>query len=331
MTRFDVTLAGEITMDLVMYGLPEHLPLEQELLATGMALTLGGSSAITAHNLAALGSRVGFVSQIADDPFTELCVRTLKHAGVDLSCTVPPKPGVGTGVTVLLQHKTSRRALTSSGTISALRYEDLDLNYLASGKHFHLSSFFLQSSLQKDAPRLLAAMREAGLTTSLDTNDDPANQWQGPVTDTLRSVDVFMPNERELLCISGETDLEHAVHRLSQIVPTLVVKRGAEGALVIHKGRRYTAPAVNVDVVDAVGAGDSFNAGFLHAYVNGGDTPECLAFGNLCGACSTTASGGTQAFSNTKHMREFFAKRGGVPQQKTATPAAADAAALAGL
>ena len=61
MAQFDITLAGEITMDLLMYGLPEELPVERELLATGMALTLGGSSAITAHNLAVLGSRTGFI------------------------------------------------------------------------------------------------------------------------------------------------------------------------------------------------------------------------------------------------------------------------------
>lgn len=331
MSRFDVTLAGEITMDMVMYGLPEHLPLEQELLATGMALTLGGSSAITAHNLAALGSKVGFIPQTADDPFTELCVHTLKNAGVDLSCAVPPKLSIGTGVTVLLQHEASRHALTSSGTISALRYEDLDLNYLASARHFHLSSFFLQSGLQKDAPRLLAGMREAGLTTSLDTNDDPANEWQGPVIDTLRSVDIFMPNERELLCISGEANFEHALHKLSQVVPTLVVKRGAEGALVVHDGRRYAAPAMQTEIVDAVGAGDSFNAGFLHAYVNGGTIPECLEFGNLCGAYSTTASGGTQAFSSAERMAAFLARHGKQPSPKNALPAVTNAVVLPSL
>ena len=328
MARFDVTLAGEITMDLVMYGLPEHLPVEHELLATDMALTLGGSSAITAHNLAALGSKVGFIPQIADDPFSALCLRTLEHAGVDLTCTVQPKSGIGTGVTVLLQHESSRRALTSSGTISALRYEDLDLDYLTSGKHFHLSSFFLQSGLQKDVPRLLALMREAGLTTSLDTNDDPAGKWQGPVLDALRYVDIFMPNERELLGISGEANFESAVRKLSQLVPMLVVKRGAEGALVVHNGNRYTSPAIPVALIDAVGAGDSFNSGFLHAYVNGGNVQECLDFGNLCGACSATARGGTQAFSNTRHLLAFLDRHAKTPRPKTSLPTVTEAVIL---
>lgn len=310
LTRFDITLAGEITMDLVLYGLPEDLPIEQELLASGMALTLGGSSAITAHNLAALGSKVGFIPQIASDTFTELCLRNLREAGVDISKAVHPKPGIGTGVTVLLQHEIARRALTYSGTISALQYDDLDLDYLTSGKHFHLSSFFLQSGLQPNAPRLLAEMKAAGLTTSMDTNDDPANLWLGPVEATLRSVDIFMPNRRELCGISGEKTFENAVEKLAAVVPMLVVKCGSEGALVVHKGKRYTAPAVPVQITDVVGAGDSFNSGFLHAYVNGGEVQECLEFGNICGAFSTTTSGGTLAFRDRAEMLAFFAQNG---------------------
>ena len=54
-SRFDVTIAGEINLDLILYGLPEVMPLERELLASNFQLTLGSSSAIVAHNLAALG------------------------------------------------------------------------------------------------------------------------------------------------------------------------------------------------------------------------------------------------------------------------------------
>ena len=312
MKRFDVTLAGEITMDFVMYGLPEELPVERELLATDMALTPGGSSAITAHNLAMLGSSAGFIAQIAHDPFTDVCLHSLKQAGVDLTKVVAPKEGIRTGVTVLLQHETSRRALTYSGTISALRYEDLDLAYLASGTHFHLSSFFLQSGLRDDVPKLLSNMRQAGLTTSMDTNDDPENRWQGPIAETLREVDILMPNEREVCRLANDPDFESALHKLEKIVPTLVVKRGANGALVVHKGERYSAPGIPAHIVDVIGAGDSFNAGFLHTFVHGGDIAECLRMGNLCGAYSTTASGGTQAFRDRERMGLFMEQYGAI-------------------
>lgn len=306
MAQFDITLAGEITMDLLMYGLPEELPVERELLATGMALTLGGSSAITAHNLAVLGSRTGFIPQLGADPLTDLCLQTLITAGVDLSRAVLPKPNVGTGVTVLLQHEGGRRALTYSGTISDLRYEDLDLAYLASARHFHLSSFFLQSGLRDDVPKLLAAMRQAGLTTSLDTNDDPEDAWEGPIAETLGHLDILMPNEREACRLANELVLEDAIDKLAEMIPMLVIKRGAAGALVVHQGLRYEVPGHLTEVVDVIGAGDSFNAGFLHAFVHGATVNDCLALGNACGAYSTTGSGGTQAFSESQRMQQFL-------------------------
>lgn len=306
MAQFDVTLAGEITMDLLMYGLPEVLPVERELLATRMALTLGGSSAITAHNLAALGSRTGFIPQLGADPFTDLCLQTLLQAGVDLSRAVAPKPDISTGLTVLLQHERSRRALTYSGTISDLRYEDLDLAYLASGRHFHLSSFFLQSGLRDDVPKLLATMRQAGLTTSLDTNDDPDDLWEGPITETLAHLDILMPNEREACRLANESTLEDAIDKLAEMIPMLVIKRGAAGALVVHEGLRYEAPGHLTEVVDVIGAGDSFNAGFLHAFVHGARVGDCLKLGNACGAYSTTASGGIQAFSEPQRVQHFL-------------------------
>jgi sugar/nucleoside kinase (ribokinase family) len=76
--------------------------------------------------------------------------------------------------------------------------------------------------------------------------------------------------------------------------------------MAIHGGQRFVAPATNVKVVDPVGAGDSFDAGFLQKFLHGADLESCLAFGNLCGAFSTTACGGTEAFCDRVAMRSFL-------------------------
>ncbi len=104
MPQFDITLAGEANLDMVFYGLPEELPMERELLASGFSTLLGGSAAITAHNMAALGSKTGFITQMGDDPWAAFCLRDLGKAGVDLSRVVPPRPNLRTGITVFLQH-----------------------------------------------------------------------------------------------------------------------------------------------------------------------------------------------------------------------------------
>lgn len=307
MKRFDVTLAGECNLDLLLHGLPEDLPTDRELLANGMALALGGSPAITAHNLAALGSRTGFITVRAADSFGQFCTEELVAAGVDLSHAVSAPPDACTGVSVLLEHEHSRRTLTWSGAAHDLRWEDLDLDYLASARHFHLSSYFLQEKLRGDIPRLFAHLKQAGLTISLDPNDDPQDEWGEDFLEVLRYVDVLMPNEREACAITREADPAAALKQLAKRVPLLVVKQGARGATAFHGRQRFHAEACAVSPLDAIGAGDSFNAGFLHAWLQGTSVEDSLRMGNLAGAFSTTAAGGTTALRNRSAFQKFAA------------------------
>ena len=303
MSKLDIAIAGEINLDLILYGLPEQMPTERELLASDFAITLGSSSAILAHNLAALGSRVGFVTKAGDDSFGSLAIDRLRERGVDLTRVVH---GAKSGVTLILPHGPQRHILTFPGTISELRFGDLNLDYLASARHFHMSSLFLQRELLPHVPELYRRMKSAGLTTSLDTNDDPDDRWDTILDEILPHVDILLPNEREAMKMSRTDDVETALSLLAQKVGTIVVKRGASGAVAIQNGRRFTALAAPVTVIDPVGAGDSFDAGFLHQFLRGADIANCLAYGNLCGAFSTTACGGTEAFRDAGRMQEFL-------------------------
>ena len=309
MARFDVTIAGELNLDLILYGLPEVLPPERELLANDMMLTLGSSSAIVAHNLASLGSHVGFLSCIGNDQFGQMALERLSAAGVDVSKVVQISGSVKTGLTVLLQRNGWRNILTYPGTIFDLKLEHLDFDYLTSSRHFHFSSFYLQRGLQAHVVELFKQLRSKGLTISLDCNDDPDDKWMG-LEEVLPYVDVFLPNERELKRIAGTENVEAAIDRLAAIVPLLVVKLGSEGAMAQTGKERVTSPAVKVDLVDPVGAGDSFDAGFLHEFLRGSNLTTCLRSGNLAGALSVTRPGGTEAFRNAEYRSNFFKQHG---------------------
>ncbi|HKU28584.1 MAG TPA: sugar kinase [Candidatus Sulfotelmatobacter sp.] len=307
MPTFDVTIAGELNLDLILYGLPEQLQPERELLANGMMLTLGSSSAIVAHNLSALGSKVGFQSRIGEDPLGAIALARLQQSGVDTS-QVRRVPGtITTGLTVILHHELWRNILTYSGTIAELSWDDLDLDYLADSKHFHLSSYYLLRALCPKVAELFRYLKSRGLTISLDTNDDPEDRW-GKLEEVLPYVDVFLPNEREACKAAATEDLETAISKLSELVPLVVVKRGRRGAIAKRGEERVISPAKVVEAVDTVGAGDSFDAGFLHEYVHGSDLATCLASGNLTGALSTTRPGGTEAFRDLTHRDSFIAK-----------------------
>ena len=230
MKRFDISVLGELNCDLILYGLPPVLEPEREHLATDFAMTLGSSSAIFAHNISLLGSRVGFTSSIGGDPLGKFCVDRLAESGVDVS-GVKCLPDKTTGVTVILPLAKSRQILTYPGTTFDLQYTHHDLEYLASAAHFHLSSFFLLRALRPDLPELFRRMKQAGLTTSLDTNDDPENLWANDVKAVLQSVDVFLPNEQEACKLAGTGDLDTALDALSRLVPVVVIKCGAQGAI----------------------------------------------------------------------------------------------------
>jgi sugar/nucleoside kinase (ribokinase family) len=306
MPRFDVTVVGELNLDLILYGLPPQLEPERELVANGLALTLGSSSAIFAHNLATLGSKVGFISRIGVDPLGDIALARLVEGGVDVS-QVRKMPGPSsTGVTVILPRPGCRNILTYPGTMREMCFEDLNLEYLADAQHFHISSFFLHSALRPHLPELFRYMKGHGLTTSLDPNDDPEDRWDDDLFEVLKFVDVFLPNDREVKKMTGADSLDAAVAALTPRIPVLVVKLGAEGAMACGPRGIVRCPARAVDTVDPVGAGDSFDAGFIHAYVCGADLADCLALGNSAGAFSITRPGGTEAFRDRAYLAQFF-------------------------
>jgi len=306
MPRFDVTIAGELNLDLILYGLPDELPPEREFLADRMMLTLGSSSAIVAHNLAALGSRVGFQSLIGDDPLGEIALDRLSASGVDVSGVRRVPGSTTTGITIILQRIGWRNILTYAGTIASLSLKDLDFDSLLDSRHFHLSSLYLQRGLLPDVAELFRRAKAAGLTTSLDTNDDPQDQWDGGLQALLKYVDVFLPNTREATCITGTADVNQAVNQLAKLVRLVIAKLGPDGALAQKAEQRFASPALNIAAVDAVGAGDSFDAGFLHEYLKGSDLTTCLASGNRAGALSVTRPGGTEAFRDKQYLEDFL-------------------------
>jgi len=322
LATFDVSVIGELNLDLILYGLPPELILEHEHLAKDLSITLGSSSAIFAHNLSSIGNKVGFSSCIGSDPFGEICLQRLGERGVDLS-RVRRMAGKTTGLTVILPQRTKRYILTYPGTMYDMSEKDLDLSYVFGAKHLHVSSYFLQKGLRASLLNIFRKAKDAGLTTSLDTNDDPEDRWSSEIQLLLKYTDIFLPNEREACKLAQVDDVERAAEVLSQKVRVLVIKRGSQGALARTGKVKFAAFPPVVDVADHVGAGDSFDAGFIHQFIRGGKIEDCLKFGNIVGALCVTRPGGTEAFRDPQHRDAFLRNhpiggdtRGAVPAKR---------------
>lgn len=302
----EVCVVGEINLDLILYGLPKDLVLDREHLASDMAFTLGSSSAIFAHNLCTLGTQVGFISKTGSDPLGAMAVERLSAAGVDISRMKQGAGKTSTGLTVVLPYRQHRYMLTYPGTMFEMQCSDIDMDYVLTARHFHLSSFYLHRALRPRIGDLFRQAKEGGLSTSLDTNDDPENQWAQDLLDVLKYVDIFFPNDREAKKIARTDDLSRALNLLAGLAKVVVVKRGSGSAICRSGDEQWSLAPPPVQVVDDVGAGDTFDAGFIHAYLLGAKLEDCLAFANIGAAYSVTKPGGTEAFRDRGGLFTFL-------------------------
>jgi sugar/nucleoside kinase (ribokinase family) len=289
-----VLCAGEINVDLVLQGYTEFPSPGKEVLVRDSRLVLGSATAIMAMGLARLGTPVAFVGRVGDDLWGRYCLEDMASRGIDLSRVVRGG-GLQTGVTVAITHPQDRALVTYLGAIGALTGADVPDAAFAGFDHLHASSFFFQDGLRPDFPDLFARARRAGLTTSLDTGFDPSGRWNDGLLETLRETDLFFPNEVELRALTRCADPADGLRRLQTDRTRVVVKLGPGGAMALAGGRLVQVPAYAVTTVDTTGAGDSFNAGFLHRWLLEAPLEDCLRLGNACGALSTRAMGGTAA------------------------------------
>ena len=307
---FDILVAGEINPDLILSGnvMPEFGQVEK--LVDSAALTVGSSSAIFACGAARLGLKVAFIGVCGDDIFGRFMLDEMSKRNVDVS-NVIVHPDGQTGLSVILNSpfdygsryvtqgvttrptaQGDRAILTHLGLIAELRASDIPDSLLAQARHLHVASYFLQTKLQPDLPALFKRARDLGLTTSLDTNYDPSEKWSG-FDELLAVTNVFLPNEAEAKSLTGADNVDEAANRLQSRVEAFAIKLGKDGALGISRSQRVRMSSIPVNVVDTVGAGDSFDAGFIYGYLNGWELEKSLRLACVCGALSTQQAGGT--------------------------------------
>jgi sugar/nucleoside kinase (ribokinase family) len=290
----DILVVGEVNADLVLTGDVTPAFGQAEKVIADAELTIGSSGAIFACGAARLGLRVAYSGVVGDDLFGRFMMDSLAARGVDTG-GIHLDPALKTGLSVILSRSDDRAILTHLGAIDKLRACQVDRSLLERARHLHTTSYFLQHALQPGLPALLTEARAAGTTISMDTNWDPAEGWNGGLQALLSQVDVFLPNEQEALAISGASDLAAALDGLSGRMPTVTIKLGAQGAIARRGGETAEHGGYPVAVVDTTGAGDSFDAGFLYGYLQGGSVADSLALAVACGALSTQAAGGTAA------------------------------------
>jgi ribokinase len=292
--EYDILTIGDMNVDLVFdlgRATPQFGQVEQWV--TDYFQEMGGSACIFACQAAKLGMRVAILGRVGDDSYGELMLRRLGESGVDTRF-VRVDPVLKTGLSLALCRQDGDRAiLTYAGSLNAVYPEDITDDFLRLGRHIHYCSYYLQTNLLPAVPDFLRQAKTIGLTISIDTNWDPSEKWDGGLQDSLRLADVFLPNEREARAITGCKNLSSAAQQLVELGQLTVVKLGAEGVLVVTPQGQLSVPVENVaHPVDTIGAGDSFDGGFVAAWLRGLPLEVCATVGNACGRANILARGG---------------------------------------
>ncbi len=303
--RFDLVVVGEINPDLVLNSksLPEFGQIEKYV--DDCNLSIGSSSVIFACGAARLGLKVAFIGKVGDDYFGHYMLDAMQNYGMDIT-GVLISTKIKTGLSVIINNESDRAILTYLGAISELKFDEVNLEIINNARHLHLGSYFMLKILRPDIDKLFKIAKEAGLSTSLDTNFDPLQKWGKELLKTLKSTDMFFPNEREVESIAGVNDLDSAIMKLSTTVPYLVVKLGPKGAIATYNGEKVTSPALDQKVIDTIGAGDSFDAGFVFGILKGWNLDKCLRSACICGSLSTRSFGGTNSQPTLKELQAYL-------------------------
>jgi sugar/nucleoside kinase (ribokinase family) len=292
--RFDLLVLGDANPDLILGVNAAPAFGQVETIVEDAALVLGGSGAILACGAARLGLRVALAGVIGDDLFGGFVRRSIEDEGIDTRA-LRVDGNRPTGLSVILARPDDRAILTSTGTIADLRGSSIDVDLVDSARHVHVSSYFMQRDLQRDLPALFDAAHARGATTSIDPNWDPDEHWDSGLIELLDRTDVFFPNAVEARLTTGIDDVEGAAKALAEHAKVVAVKLGTDGGFTVDADAVVRSESVPSEVVDTIGAGDSFDAGFLAGQLLGWPLERCLQLAVACGSMSTRAAGGTGA------------------------------------
>jgi sugar/nucleoside kinase (ribokinase family) len=249
----------------------------------------GGSAANSMAGVAALGGRAAFIGQVADDQLGEIFAHDMTSLGVRFE-TPPLSGGPPTGRCLILVTPDAQRTMnTSPGASHELTPAALDEELIRSAAVTFLEGY-LWGPEQPRAAMLRAAeiAHEADRTVAFTLSESLCIPGRREGVNSMierGTVDILFGNEDEVRQLSGCGELDECLAALAGAVPTLIVTRGAAGAVGVEGGRRVEIPAAPVErVVDTTGAGDLFAAGFIAARCRGHGLERCLEAGSLAAA-----------------------------------------------
>ncbi|MBI1280394.1 MAG: hypothetical protein GC179_19890 [Anaerolineaceae bacterium] len=283
---FDIVIPGNYFCDVIFTQMHDFPMLSAEIYSEGIKVVAGGGALNTATGLRRLGINAGWIGTLGTDFFSQYARNYVQQEKLDISLVRQLDTPLER-VTVALSYPNDRAFVTYAQKPPDIVELVMSAIEKVSFRHLHFPSLNVYEAM----PELLQICKAKHIRVSMDCQHSEETLDTPLVQEILSQVDIFMPNAVEARRVTGESKLSAALNRLSQITTGVVVKNGAEGAMAQFGSTGYHSRAFEVTPLDTTGAGDSFNAGFLAAYLQNLPIKTCLRWGNYCGAQSTLGYG----------------------------------------
>ncbi len=308
-----VTCVGIMGADVV--GKPiDALPEKGKLgLVDQIELHTGGCAANTGIALAILGIDTAIIGKVGTDGFGDFILQRYQKYGIDTTGVVRD-PDIATSATMVFVHSDGERSFRHYfGTNATFCRNDIEIEPIKQSKIVHVAGAFLMPALDGEpSAHIMREAQAAGVVTSLDTVWDARGLWLPQIAPTLPYTDYFLPNyeEAQMLAEGREDPDEIARFLLDLGVKVVGIKRGAKGCYFrTQTGDHLSIPAHKVTLIDALGAGDSFVAGFLAGLAKEWDIEQCARFACAVGACCVQALGATTGIRSFEETLQFMERQ----------------------
>ncbi|MBS1801193.1 MAG: carbohydrate kinase family protein [Acidobacteria bacterium] len=303
--KFDLVVFGEFFSDMIFYGLRNQPRFGEEVKTDSFLIAPGGGLATSALAASRLGSMTAIVTRVGGDAESLPTWGEILREGLDVTaCEVRKEQA--TALTASVAFQSNRMMMTHdpvNRNLEDLLSSKAVIAKLHKARHVHFACALRRP--QKWIP-VMKALRDSGITISADFGWNP-DLSPKQLLSIVKYCEFIFPNEHEGKAITGTTDALRALEKLQDWVRIPVIKLGKRGAMLMANGHIYRQPALPIAVVDATGAGDAFDGGFLHAFLHGADWDDCLRAGNICGSLSASQPGGSQGLPGPKEFRRYMA------------------------
>jgi sugar/nucleoside kinase (ribokinase family) len=301
---------GDLNIDLIFNNLAGFPELGKEILSRDYNMVIGGSGGIFAVVLSKLGIGTAIISKIGNDNYGHFLLDEMQKNGVDASRMIISE-STKTGITVSLSYEKDKSQISSVNLIKSLKAEEIRLKNLDGIRHVHFSSYYMMDCLKSSYIEIIGNIksRYKEITFSLDTNDDPSNEWGSSIYEIFKNIDILFLNKKEAVKISGEPTVQKAVDKLADYIKKVVIKLGKEGYIAKINGKYYRGHCNNTsnnNFLDGTGSGDNFDAGFVFGFLKEFDIEKTLDFANCCAEKSIEYSGGVGCDDKFVQIRRIF-------------------------